>query len=103
MYAADELFRRVTGRKALGNITHIDNIPSIMQRGILCHEHVQKLKHRSIALEDVQDRRHRKRVPNGLLLHQYACLYFSPRNPMMFYRKCHTEIFGMIIVNILEI
>ncbi len=95
MYAADELFWRITGKKALGNITHIDNIPSIMQHGILCHELVQKLKHQSIALEKVQDRRHRKRVPNGLLLHQYACLYFSPRNPMMFYRKCHTEIYKL--------
>lgn len=95
MYAPNELFIRETGKKALGNITHIDNIPSIMQRGILCHEYAQKLKHQSIALEDVQDRRHRKRVPNGLLLHQYACLYFSPRNPMMFYRKCHIETYKL--------
>jgi len=38
-----------------------------------------------VALEDVQDRRRGKRVPNGDLLHSYANLYFHARNPMMYY------------------
>ena len=64
------LFQERTGRRGLANITHIGNIPSIMQRGILCHEQARKIKHQSIALESVQDRRDLKRVPNGLRLHQ---------------------------------
>lgn len=95
MYDLVDLFLKQTQKTALGNITHIDNIPSIMQHGILCHELTQKVKHQSIALEPVQDRRHNKRVPNGLPLHQYACLYFSPRNPMMYYRKCNDQIIKM--------
>ena len=95
MYDLVDLFLKQTQKTALGNITHIDNIPSIMQHGILCHELTQKVKHQSIALEPVQDRRHNKRVPNGLPLHQYACLYFSPRNPMMYYRRCNDQIIKM--------
>jgi hypothetical protein len=65
----------------------IGNLPSVMKEGILSHEHAAKLKHRSVALQAVQDRRDKKQVPGGLKLHQYANLYFHARNPMMFKRK----------------
>ena len=103
------LFYERTGKKFLRNINHIDNIPSIMRNGLLSYERVQMINHQSIAMENVQDLRHQKRVPNGLRLHQYASLYFSARNPMMFYRKCHTEKVRMedlcvllILPNVLE-
>ena len=53
----------------------------------MSHERAAKLKHRSVALQAVQDRRDKKQVPAGLRLHQYANLYFHARNPMMFKRK----------------
>ena len=87
-----DLFKIKTHRKTLANITHVDNIPSIMSNGILSHDLAQRTRHESIALESVQDRRHQKRVPNGLRLHQYACLYFSARNPMMYYRVKNPDI-----------
>ncbi len=48
----------------------------------MCYERAKNLKHKSIALEEVQERRDRKRIPNGAL-HEYVNLYFNPRNPMM--------------------
>src|SRR3954468_8285242 len=68
-------------------IMPIGNIPSIMEHGILSHERAAKLKHHSVAMQEIQDRRDKKQVPGGLKLHQYANLYFHARNPMMYKRK----------------
>ena len=95
---ADVFFVR-TQRNCLFNITAIENIPSIMQRGILCHHSAMKLPHNSIAMSEVQDRRARVRIPNGLWLHQYANLYFSCRNPMMYKRKEIAETICVLLVS----
>lgn len=71
----------------LHNIMPLSNIPSVLKNGILSHHLVRRLPHASVALEEVQDRRHLKNVPGGLRLHDYANLYFCARNPMMFCRK----------------
>ena len=68
-------------------IMPIENIPSVMQRGILSHERAEKLPHRSVAMQEMQDRRDLKHVPGGLKLHQYANLYFHARNPMLYKRQ----------------
>lgn len=68
-------------------ITPIDNLPSIRQRGLLCHKAVQSLPHRSVALSTVQSRRAAKQIPGGLALHEYVNLYLHARNPMMFFLK----------------
>ena len=70
--------------KELHFITTMDDLGSILMRGILCHNHARRLPHRSIASEDVQDRRRGKSVPGGLSLHSYANLYFDARNAMMY-------------------
>ena len=82
-----DVFYARTRKRYLYNITAIENIPSIMQIGIVCFDDACKIKHNSIAINNVQQRRAQKRVTNGLRLHQYANLYFSCRNPMMYYRK----------------
>ncbi|MBM4348529.1 MAG: DUF4433 domain-containing protein, partial [Deltaproteobacteria bacterium] len=64
-------------------ITPILNVPSIMNQGILSHQKARQLNHASVAMQEVQDIRSRKRVPGGLLLHAYVNLYFCARNPMM--------------------
>lgn len=69
--------------KELHFITSINNLGSILKRGILSHERAARIDHESCANENVQDIRRRKRVPNGLPLHSYANLYFHARNPMM--------------------
>jgi hypothetical protein len=68
-------------------IMPIGNIPSVIAHGILSHENAAKLKHRSVAMQTIQDRRDVKAVPGGLRLHQYANLYFHARNPMLFKRR----------------
>lgn len=67
-------------------IMPMENIGSIMQHGILSYERAAALKHASVAMQPVQDRRDKKEVPGGLKLHQYANLYFHARNPMLFKR-----------------
>ena len=86
-------------RNELFYITHIENIPSIMKNGIMCYERAKNLKHKSIALEEVQERRDRKRIPNGRLLHEYVNLYFNQRNPMMYKRKAYYKEICVLSVN----
>jgi hypothetical protein len=62
------------------------NILSVMDHGILSYERAAKLPHRSVAMQPIQDKRDKKQVPGGLMLHQYANLYFHARNPMLFKR-----------------
>ena len=83
MVRASEAFAAKTRRTCLYNITLIETIPSIMQHGIVCYDCAQRLHHESVALVEVQVRRDKKRVPNGLRLYQYANLYFDPHNPML--------------------
>lgn len=67
-------------------ITPIANLASIMQRGLLSHRRAQAHAHQTVALEDVQNIRAKKRVPGGRPLHEYVNLYFCARNPMLYKR-----------------
>jgi hypothetical protein len=69
------------------NIALIDNLPSVLEHGILSHAEAKKIPHLSVALQAVQDKRDAKRVPGGLPLHEYANVYFHARNPMMSLRR----------------
>lgn len=78
--------RSVMDRDEVGElhfITSIENLDSILRRGILSHNRARRVEHRSVASEDVQNRRRWKSVPRGASLHSYANLYFDARNPMM--------------------
>lgn len=68
------------------NIQSIDNIELILCSGILSYNRASALPHRSIAMENLQEKRDNKRIPGGFKIHDYACLYFHARNPMMFRR-----------------
>lgn len=83
--------------KELHFITSIDNLGSILMRGILSHNRAARLRHRSVALEDVQDIRRGKSVPGGSSLHSYANLYFHARNPMMY---CLLDRTDLIVVRV---
>lgn len=67
---------------ALYSIMPIENIPSIIKHGILSHELACKYNHKSVALEDVQNKREIK-IINARKLHSYANLYFDSHNPML--------------------
>lgn len=86
-----ERFTEITGQTGLYNIQAIDNVPSIMQRGLLSNERASRISHVSIAMNEVQARRELVRIPNGLKLHQYANLYFDPWNPMLSRKRSQNE------------
>ncbi len=68
-------------------ITAISNVPSILAKGILCHRAAEKLQHKSVSSAEIQVRRANKTVPGGKHLHDYANLYFTARNPMLYLRR----------------
>ena len=77
--------------KNLYYITHIDNLSSIFERGILSHERVETegvqfismFKGRTDAKKDINKRRKIKPEKRKKNLLNYANLFFQPRNPMM--------------------
>lgn len=86
-----ERFTEITGQTGLYNIQAIDNVPSIMKRGLLSNERARRVDHVSIAMNEVQARRDLVWIPNGLKLHQYANLYFDPWNPMLSRKRSQNE------------
>jgi len=60
-------------------ITAIDNVPSILQHGLLSHRRAARLTNRSVAMEEIQARRATVRVPGGERLHDYVNLYTATR------------------------
>lgn len=81
------------------SIQPIENIPSILRVGILSNERASRIEHRSVAMQEIQDRRDRKRVPGGLRLHQYANLYFHARNPMLYKRKAEAASLSVLRIS----
>lgn len=64
-------------------ITHISNVPSILNHGILSHHQAARYNPTSVAMEEIQARRSVRVVPQGQPIHNYACLYLHARNPML--------------------
>ena len=67
-------------------IEPIDNMSSILEHGLLSHNRIHELgiSHKDISDEKVQNLRAKKNDPiHNRPLHDYACLYFKPRNPML--------------------
>ncbi|GAB4225330.1 MAG: DarT ssDNA thymidine ADP-ribosyltransferase family protein [Stanieria sp.] len=78
--------------KSLYYITHINNLPSILERGILSHKKVEELQvtYQPIYDSGIVSKRKDKRTPERDSLWEYANLYFQARNPMM-YRVVHEK------------
>lgn len=68
-------------------ITPIANVPEILRRGILSNRKSKSIRHQSVAMQEVQDLRAKVVVPGGRPLHEYANLYITARNPMLFVRR----------------
>jgi ssDNA thymidine ADP-ribosyltransferase, DarT len=65
-------------------IVPIANVASILERGILCKRESERLKPVSVAMEEIQTIRANKMVPGGRPIHDYANVYITARNPMLF-------------------
>jgi len=75
-----------SGYRGLFYITHIDNLPSILRQGILCHERIEK---EGIQFTPIYDKtivagRGERKVPDGRSLWSFANLFFQPRNAMLY-------------------
>lgn len=78
--------------KQLFYITHVNNLRSILEHGILSHRLVEE---RGVQFTPVYDTsivssRKARKTPNGHSLWDYANLYFQARNPML-YRVIHEK------------
>ncbi len=74
-------------------ITHTDNVASILANGILSHRLSVPYHPVSVAMNEIQDRRAVRVVPQGQPIHSYACLYFHARNAMLYkIRQRHEEL-----------
>lgn len=73
-------------------ITHIDNLPSILARGVFSHERIETegVHTTPIYDADIVSRRNQITAPDKRSLWSYANLYFQPRNAMM-YRVVHEK------------
>jgi len=69
--------------KELYFITPIDNVPSILERGILSNKLADNLPHKSVAMQEIQGRRKDKKIPGAGHLHDCANLYFDAHNPTL--------------------
>lgn len=71
-------------------ITHIKNLKSILELGILSHQAIetQNVNYEPVYDSKIVTNRSRIVTPEGKSLWNYANFYFQPRNPMM-YRVLH--------------
>ncbi len=78
--------------KGLFYITHVKNLPSILDQGILSHAQVeaQKVVYTPIYDANIVSKRKERATPQRGSLWEYANLYFQPRNPML-YRVVHEK------------
>lgn len=72
--------------KGLYYITHVNNLKSILEQGILSHARVEEQGVPFTPIYDAQivSNRRNRLTPNGKSLWQFANLYFQPRNPMLY-------------------
>mgnify|MGYP001146972375 CR=1 FL=1 len=83
-------------------ITHIDNLPSILKRGIFSHENIEVkgLKYTPIYDKEIISRRKEKTVPKGRSLWSFANLYFNPRNPMLYRLRCEGLLDDLVVLGV---
>jgi hypothetical protein len=87
--------------KELYFITYIENVPSILKRGILSHNIMSRnINFRDISESGVQERRAKKKIPGtNKSLHDYANLYFDAHNPMLSKRRSENDKICVLIIN----
>lgn len=85
--------------KELYYITHIENVSSILKRGIFCHQIIeeQSIPFTPIYNKEIVSRRAQRMVPSGQSLWAFANLYFQARNPML-YKVVHDVPLEDIVV-----
>ena len=85
--------------KELHYITPIANVHSILKLGILSHNRAKRVRHESVAMKEIQDRRAKVTIPRGRKLHCYVNLYICARNPMMYKRRAQHQELCVLKIN----
>lgn len=88
--------------RSLFYITHCDNLPSIIQRGILSHAQVEAngLSPKPVYDKNIVLRRRDRRTPDGRSLWEFANLYFQPRNPMLYRVVQEAGIRNVVVIGV---
>ncbi|MDH7516109.1 MAG: DarT ssDNA thymidine ADP-ribosyltransferase family protein [Bacteroidota bacterium] len=88
--------------KSLFYITHINNLPSLFQHGILSHRQVTErgVPFTPVYNAEIVAHRQERRTPDNLSLWEYANLYFQPRNPMLYKVLSETDKKDVVILGI---
>ncbi len=81
-------------------ITPVGNVRSIVTVGILSHNHAAPIRHTSVALDVIQEKRSHVRVSSSRMLHDHVNLYLCARNPMMYYVIHHNPIEQVCLLRI---
>ncbi len=78
--------RRRKRFRELYYITHLKNVPSILEYGILSHAEVGRRRLEYVPIYDraIVSNRQYPTTPDGRSLWEFANLYFQPRNPMLY-------------------
>lgn len=79
------------GFEYLYNINSLNNLEYIFKYGLLSKNKVNecKIKYDDLSNHEVQSIRESTKIGDGIELHDYANLYFNPRNAMMYYLMHH--------------
>lgn len=86
--------------RGLYYITHIDNLPSILQRGILSHQCVQDegIQFTPIYDKQIIANRGNATTPDGRSLWNFANVYFQARNPMLYRVLIENSVDEIVVV-----
>jgi hypothetical protein len=81
------LLRETYRIESLYHITKIENLPGILNRGLICHNNIHH--YADISNPEIQNRRHAKRIPQdpSLTIHDCVPLFFAPLSPMLSARR----------------
>ena len=82
MLTPSKMFFDRVQKQSVYNIQPIENIPSVIHYGTLSYNRVAEMKHESIAMSEVQNRRDSVHIPNGGSLHSYANAYFDSQRTL---------------------
>jgi hypothetical protein len=66
----------------LFHITHLSNIPNIIDKGLYCHN--KMVEYNDISNNSVNARRNREVTSHNHNIHDHVPLYFNPKNPMLY-------------------
>ncbi len=88
--------------KSLYYITHINNLPSMFQHGILSHRQVkaQNVPFTPVYNAGIVANREQILTPDQKSLWDYANVYFQPRNPMLYKVLSETDKKDVVILGV---